>query len=242
MQDLQKIIADDDEKIGDHCHITGKLRGAAHWTCNTNLQLTKKVPVIFRNLRGYNSHLIFCELKNFDVKIYVIPNTLEKYMALFLNKNLVFIDSMQFMNSSLEKLVKNLADDAFKYLTQKFCSKNLELLKQKDAYLYEYMDSFKRFSEEKLPDKEYSYRSVKDGKTGDNGEKLDGHISDEDYLTCKKIWNELKMKNMGDYHDDYWKKDVLLSADVFEKFIDTCLNFTNYNPCHNTLALFINSA
>ena len=47
---------------------------------------------------------------------------------------------------------------------------------------------------------------------------------------------------MGDYHDDYWKKDVLLSADVFEKFIDTCLNFTNYNPCHNILALFNNSA
>ena len=50
-------------------------------------------------------------------------------MALFSNKNLVFIDSMQFMNSSLEKLVKNLADDAFKYLTQKFGSKNLEFFK-----------------------------------------------------------------------------------------------------------------
>ena len=50
---------------------------------------------------------------------------------------------MQFMNSSLEKLVKNLSDDDFKYLTKEFGSKNLELLKQKDAYPYEYMDSFK---------------------------------------------------------------------------------------------------
>ena len=62
---------------------------------------------------------------------------------------------MQFMNSRLEKLVKNLSDDDFKKLTEEFGLKNLELLKQKDAYPYEYMDSFKRFSEDKLPDKEF---------------------------------------------------------------------------------------
>ena len=65
----------------------------------------------------------------------------------------MFIDSMQFMNSSLDKLVKNLSDEDFKYLVEEFGSENLELLKQKDAYPYEYMDSFKRFCEEKLPDK-----------------------------------------------------------------------------------------
>ena len=74
---------DDDEKVRDHCHVTGNFRGAAHWSCNINLQLTEKVPVISHNLRGYDSHLIFNELKNFDVKIDVIPNGLEKYMAFF---------------------------------------------------------------------------------------------------------------------------------------------------------------
>ena len=59
------------------------------------------------------------------------------------------------MNSSLEKLVKNLTDGDFKYLTEEFDSKNLELLKQKNAYPYEYMNSFKRFNEEKLPNKEF---------------------------------------------------------------------------------------
>ena len=102
---------------------------------------------------------------------------------IFLNKNLVFIDSMQFMNSSLDKLVKHLSDNGFTYLTEEFGSKNLEHLKQKGTYPYEYMDSFKRFNEEKLPDKECFYRSVKDGKTGENGGKLDGHISHEKYLT-----------------------------------------------------------
>ena len=152
-------------------------------------------------------------------------------MVFFLNKNLVFIDSMQFINSSLDKLVRNLTDNYFKYLTEEFGFKNLELLKQKDAYPYEYMDSFKRFGDKELPDRECFHSSIKDGTTGDNGEKLDDHISGEDNLTCKKIWNEFNMKNMVDYHDHYLKKDVLLLT-VFEKFIDRCLKFYGLDPCH----------
>ena len=92
------------------------------------------------------------------------------------------------------------------------------------------MDSFKKFSEE-LANKCF-YSSLKDGTTDDNSEKLDSHISDEDYLMCKEIWNEFTMKNMGDYHEDhYLKKDVLLLA-VFENFIDTCLKFYGLDPCH----------
>ena len=94
---------------------------------------------------------------------------------------------MQFINSSLEKQVKNLSDNDFKHLTKKIVSKNLELLKQKNVYPYEYMDSFKRFNEEKLPDKECFYSSVKDGTTVHKGEKLNGHISDKDYLACNKM-------------------------------------------------------
>ena len=98
---------------------------------------------------------------------------------------------MQFMNSSLEKLVKNLSDDDFKNLAKEFDSKDLELLKQKDSHPYEYMDSFKRFNKEKLPDKKCFYSFVKNGTTGGNGKKLDGHINNEDYLTSNKIWNDL---------------------------------------------------
>ena len=166
------------------------------------------------------------------MKIDVIPNRLEKYMELFLNKNVVFIDSMQFMNPGLDKLARNLTEGDFKYLTEEFGFKNLELLKQKDAYPYEYMDSFKRLGEEKLPDEECFYSSVKDGTTGENSKKLDGHISDEDYLMCKKIWNKFNMKNMGDYHGYYLGKDVLLLADIFEKFIVTCLKFYGMDLCH----------
>ena len=56
----KKVIDNDEQKVRDHCHVTGKFRGAAHGNCNINLQLTKNVSVIFYNLRGYDSHLIFC--------------------------------------------------------------------------------------------------------------------------------------------------------------------------------------
>ena len=82
----KKLIDDDDEKVRDHCHVTGKFRGAVHWSCI--LQLTKKVPVIFHNLRGYDSYLIFDELNTFDVKIDVILNRLGKYMIFFFKQKL----------------------------------------------------------------------------------------------------------------------------------------------------------
>ena len=108
----EKVI--DDEKVRDHCHITQKYRGAAHWSYNVNLKLAKKVFIIFHNLKGFDSHFIINGINEFDVNVSVIPNGLEKYMAFTINKNLVFIDSKQFMNTSLEKLVKNLSDNDFK--------------------------------------------------------------------------------------------------------------------------------
>ena len=188
--------------------------------------------MIFQNLKGYDSHLIFSVLHKFNLKISVIPNGSEKYMAFFLNKNLVFIDSMQFMNSSLDKLVKNLSDEDFKCLVEEFDSRHLKILKQKGAYSYEYMNSFKRFDEDKLPARKYFFSSTKKEKIDNDGKISDGHISIKDYMTCEKIWNMFNNKNMGDYHDHYLKKDVLLLADVFEKFISRCIKYYELDPCH----------
>ena len=153
-------------------------------------------------------------------------------MAFFLGRNLVFIGSIQFMNSSLDKLVKNLLDEDFKYLVEEFGSENLEILKRKGAYTYEYMNSFEGFNEEILPARKYFFSSTKKGKIDNDGKISDGHVSTKDYLMCKKIWDKFEMKNMGYYHDDYLKKDALLLADVFEKFIVTCLKFHELDPCH----------
>ena len=112
-------------------------------------------------------------------------------------------------------MVKNLSDNDFKYLSEEFSGEFLELVKQKGLYPYEYMDSFKKFSENKLPDRCKFFSSLKDE-----------CISEKDYLKTNNIWNVFKMNTMGDYHDLY------LKADVFEKFINTCLDYYGLDPCH----------
>ena len=118
-------------------------------------------------------------------------------MAFFLGRNLVFIDSMQFMNSSLDKLVKNLLDEDFKYLVEEFGSESLEILKQKGAYPYEYMNSSERFNEEKLPARKHFFSSIKKGKMDNHGKISDVHVSIKDYLMCEKIWDKSEMTNYG---------------------------------------------
>ena len=92
----------DTDKVRDHCHITGKSRGAAHSQCNLKLKIPKKLPIIFHNLEGYNGHLIFKELNNFTVDIQVIPKTSEKYMSIIVNRHITFLDSNQFYKGSLD--------------------------------------------------------------------------------------------------------------------------------------------
>ena len=164
----------------------------------------------------YNdSHLIIKEIGEFDVK------GLEKFTAFTINRNLVFIDSMQFMNCSLDALVKNLSDSDFKYLSEEFSNGLLKLLKQKGVYPYEYMNSFERFSEDKLSDQCNFFCSLKDE-----------CISEKDYLHAIDVWNVFKMNTMGDFHDLYLNTDVLLLADVFQKFISICLDYYGLHPCH----------
>ena len=178
--------------------------------------------MIFHNLKGYDSHLIFKELSKFNgLNISVIPNGLEKYMAFTLNKNLVFIDSMLFMNSNLDKLAKNLTDKDFNYLSKEFSNEQLKLVKEKLIYPYKYMDSFKRFKENKLPDKSKFFSSLKDC-----------GIDEKEYQGAINVWKVFKIKNLGEYHDMYLKTDVLLLCDVFERFIKTCIEYYSSHPSH----------
>ena len=145
------------------------------------------------------------ELSRFNVKISAMPNGLEKYMAFTINRNLVFIDSMQFMNSSLDSLVKNVKSEDFKDLSEECSGEKLGLLKEKRIYPYEYIDRFKRFNEDKLPNKSKFLSSLKDNR-----------ISKEDYDRAIKVWNVFKIKTLGGYHDLYLKTDVLLLSNVFD--------------------------
>ena len=87
---VNKLLTKEYKKARDHGHIKETYRGSAHSNCNINLKLTKKLSVIFHNLRGQYGHLIMQEIDIFDAEISVIPNGLEKFMAFTINTNLGF--------------------------------------------------------------------------------------------------------------------------------------------------------
>ena len=234
----EESYKDKDIRVRDHCHITGKYRGSAHQDCNLKLRLKPegiKIPVIFHNLRGYDSHFIMQQIGEITKKhtyknnkgeekqmnINAIPNNMEKYMAFMLGNHLTFIDSFQFMSSSLDKLVSNLPRESLKYTSKEFQDKELELMSQKGVYPYDYMDSFEKFNESQLPIKKYFFSILNNQ-----------HITDKDYHHAQNVWKTFNIKTMGDYHDLYLKSDILLLADVFENFRKTCLEYYKLDPCH----------
>ena len=229
---------DKDVHVRDHCHITGKFRGSAHQECNLKLRIKPenlKIPVIFHNLRGYDSHFIMQQIgeiakkyaykdkkgKEQPLTINAIPNNMEKYMAFMLGNHLNFIDSFQFMSSSSDTLVSNLPKEAFKYTSEEFTGKKLSLMSQKGAYPYDPMDSFEKFDQTKLPAKDQFYSILNDQ-----------HITNDEYNHTKEVWKTFNIKTMGEYHDLYFKSDVLLLADVFENFRKTCLRYCKLDLCH----------
>ena len=229
---------DKDVRVRDHCHITGKVRGLAHQECNLKRRIKPehiKIPVIFHNLRGYDSHFIMQQIREIakkhaytnkkgekqDLNINAIPGNMEKYMAFMLGNHLTFIDSFQFMSSSLDKLVNNLPKDDLKYTSQAFKGKRLNLMSQKGVYPYDIMDSFEKFEQTELPAKEHFYSILNHQ-----------DITDDEYDHAKKVRKAFKIKTMGEYHDLYLGSDVLLLADVFESFRKTCLQYYKLDPCH----------
>ena len=135
-------------------------------------------------------------------------------MAFTINRNIVFIDSIQFINFSLDSLVRNLSDRDFVCLSKELNGRFLKLVKQEGVYLFEYMDSFEKFFEDKLPYKCVFFSSLKDR-----------CINEKDYFKAMFLKNVFKMNTMGDYHNIYLKTNNLLLADVFEKFIKACLDY-----------------
>ena len=229
---------DKDVRVRNHCHITGKFRGSAHQECNLKLRIKPediKIPVIFHNLRGYDSHFIMQQIGEIakkhaytnkkgekqDLNINAIPNNMEKYMAFMLGNHLTFIDSFQFMSSSLDKLVSNLPKDDLIYTFKVFKGKRLNLMSQKGVYPYNFMDSFEKFNQTELPTKDQFYSILNHQ-----------HITDDEYDHAKKVWKTFKIKTMGEYHDLYLGSDVLLLADIFESFRKTCLQYYKLDPCH----------
>ena len=156
-----------------------------------------------------------------DLNINAIPNNMEKYIAFMSGNHLMFIDSFQFMSSSLDKLVSNLPKDDLIYTSKAFKCRRLDLMSQKGVYSYDYMDSFEKFNEKELPTKDQFHSILNDQ-----------HITDDEYNHAKEVWNTFMIRTLGDYHDLYLISDVLLLTDIFENFRKTCMQYYKLDPCH----------
>ena len=226
------------DKLKDHDRYTGKYKGSVHRECKYSVNAkgekklkftySNKLNVFFHNLRGYDSHFLMQEVGKFNKNITVIPNNSEKFLSFSIG-NINFKDSYQFMAESLAKLSENLVKkekaennpNVFKYLSTEFKGEELELLKQKGIFPYEYLDSFDRFKETELPGKDKFYSRLNNT-----------NVSDDDYNHAINVWNKFNMKTFGDYHDIYLKTDVLLLADIFENFRNLCLRYYKLDPVH----------
>lgn len=230
---------DQQVKVRDHDHVTGKFRGAAHQVCNLLLRRQYKIPVFFHNFRGYDGHLLVAALGEDAQKtraarekarsLRVIGQGMEKYLTLSYGDHIVIKDSLQFMAESLENLAASLrrsGEEQFVRLRREFAEEaqntvKWNMLLRKGVYPYDYMDSMERFTERGLPTIDSFFSRLRQER-----------CKPEDYEHAAAVWREFRCETLKDYHDLYLKVDVLLLADVFETFREVCLKNYALDPAH----------
>lgn len=225
-------------RVRDHDHITGKYRGPLCRTCNARLSLKRNIlPVIFHNFKNYDAHLIIKhgidKMKHW--KLSVISQTSEKFMFLraqvpvgktktdkTIYFQILFIDSYQFMSSSLAKLVENLNTlPITEELTHKYTEISTEVLRRKGVFPYAYFSSLQVLDETSLP----SQAAFANDLTGEE-------CSEKDYTHAHRAWQEFNCKSFRDYMLCYLELDVCLLADVFEEFRRMSLQQDGLDPVH----------
>ena len=242
---------DENIKCKDHDHWTGEYRGPLCNKCNLLKKKNNFIPVFFHNLKGYDAHNIIGDqesneyLHKRNIQVKLIPSNTEKFISFsyckpweqFENNHFYeirFLDSFAFMSSSLDALSRNLKDDQM-HISKDFYNqfyieseKTFKTMRNKGVYPYEYMDSFEKFKETKLPKKK-CFR-----------DKLNGsRCTKNNYLYAQKVWKEMKCQSLKDYTRIYMINDVLLLADVFENFRNLSLQVYELDPCwYYTIVLF----
>ena len=226
------------DRVRDHCHFTGRYRGAAHNRCNLQYSKPNNISVFFHNLTGYDSHLFIKKLNKTMGTIDCIPNNEENYISFSKtiktgeyvdkkgetkNKNfkIIFKDSMKFLNTSIEALVNNLPEDGFKNLEKYFKPYQAKLLKQKGFFPYEYLDNLEKLKDTITPPQDAFYSNLS-GKGINKG----------CYEHVLNVWKKFNIKTLKDYLKLYNISDVLLLADIFENFRNICLKNYGLDPVH----------
>ena len=193
---------------------------------------------MFHNLSGYDAYLFIRELgahtsemgviaKNKDYISFSIKVPVDSYK----DKNgeekdklieLRFIDSFKFMSSSLDSLTKILVRGGKKLFGfEDYSELQYDLLTRKGVYPHGYVNSWDRSKETQLPPIDVFYSNINMSS-----------ISEEHYQHAQRVWKEFGIHNLGDYHDLYLRTDVVLLANVYEAFRDTCLKHYKLDPAH----------
>ena len=231
------------DRVIHHCHLTGAVFGIAHSRCNLRARTPNFLPIFFHNLSRYDAHHI---IKNLKLKpsedLTAISKTDETFISFSINvpvgtykkkcgkivklvHSLRFLDSYQFVSQSLESLARTLSQTDFKHLKDGFLGIPDNLfgkITRKCFFPYSYLDSFTKF-QKPLPEYGESWRNSLSG-------KID--ITFADYQHAVDVYREFSCNNLGDYHDIYLKTDVLILADIFEKFRSVCLSVYKLDPTH----------
>ena len=251
--DCKKTFVGDKKKVIHHNHITGEYISSICSDCNLNYKLKKFIPIYCHNLKNYDSHFLIVALSKYgyqnndDDIISAIPNNEEKYISfskkievdsfikneekIIIKYELRFLDTFAFMASSLDNLVENLKKDSkdinslrkiFNNVSEHY--KNDEqflLMISKGVYPYEYINNYDKLNDKQLPPIEKFYSRLSNE-----------HIKKEKYEQAGKVWNIFSCNTLLDYHNLYLNSDVLLLADVWDNFRNTCYKIygldTNY--------------
>lgn len=198
------------DRVHDHDHASGKFLGPAHWKCNINRNYRGyKLPVFFHNLRGYDGHFLVQQMGKVASKseISLIAQNMERFIS-FGFSHVTFKDTFAFMSTSLERLVEGLNDStAYKYFNREFPEDQQALLRKKGVFPYEWYDNASKLNATALPAIDAFYSSL-----------ARGTIKEESYEHACDVWRKTGCSNFNDYLKLYLKTDVILLADVFEKF------------------------
>ena len=260
-------FSEDNCKIREHNHYTSKYRGTACQSCNTKEgKSSKLIPVFFHNGSNYDFHFIIEELMKYENKynkVKPLSKTSEEYISIDYGsayKKLRFLDSYRFLQKGLSDITKSLNE--FPILEKEFKKEGykdneIDLLKQKGYYPYEYVDSIKKLKEFGLPSNEkviyrptnktikvpkdhelykiskyahkwFNYRKVSPWFSTLKQED----ITKEEMKHVNKVWEHYNCKTLQDYHELYLKTDVLLLADAFENFRKFFLKNHEIDPCY----------
>ena len=225
-----------DDKVRDHCHYTGKYRGAAHGKCNLALKKDKTIPVGFHNGTKYDFHLLVRELGRVNGYIRTIARNSEQYISVekavrisektVVDKNgdpkldpktgkpatkkdtwyIRLIDTLGFLQTSLAKCVETFPRKEFKMLKQEFGTENFDLLIRKGVFPYDWFTSIKNLDVYPKNLTKEDFYSALN----------DEHISDEDYAHFLNVCDKFNLETMRAYHDFYCKVDTIQLADIME--------------------------